>query len=337
MLIEGGSHLGVDTIEGSLIGISVVGSTLEMPRGKLDILSGGQEVGFGPDRPSGSGGFQIYSDASKKGLGCVLMQHGKVIAYDSRQLKPYEVNYPTHDLELAAVVFALKIWRHYLYGEACDIFTDHKNRLCVPNDKVLREKVMTEAHSSPFTIHQVSTRNVLRFETVLLVERLKQVVATFVSTLLTCQQRSEVYVLVFGRITESVGNCLKVQYIISSSNRMFAYNNSWHASIKAAPFKVLYGRKCRAPICWDEVGFAISEGVNVFGTMGKLSPRLSVRLRFWTYFGRGLYRWRFSPAVELSHVHDVVQILLGRSTLELESNLGRRTSLMRASHPHFFV
>ncbi|GKC98237.1 reverse transcriptase [Tanacetum coccineum] len=74
--------------------------------------------------PSGSGGFQIYSDASKKGLGCVLMQHGKVIAYASRQLKPYEVNYPTHDLELAAVVFALKIWRHYLYGESCDIITD---------------------------------------------------------------------------------------------------------------------------------------------------------------------------------------------------------------------
>nr|GFB45061.1 retrovirus-related Pol polyprotein from transposon 17.6 [Tanacetum cinerariifolium] len=72
-------------------------------------------------------GFQIYSDASKKGLGCVLMQHGKVIAYDSRQLKPYEVNYPTHDLELVAVVFALKIWRHYPYGESCDIFTDHKS------------------------------------------------------------------------------------------------------------------------------------------------------------------------------------------------------------------
>nr|GFA60385.1 putative reverse transcriptase domain-containing protein [Tanacetum cinerariifolium] len=77
--------------------------------------------------PSGSGGFQIYSDASKKGLGCVLMQHGKVIAYASIQLKPYEVNYPTHDLELAAVVFALKIWRHYLYGESCDVFTDQKS------------------------------------------------------------------------------------------------------------------------------------------------------------------------------------------------------------------
>ncbi|XP_076936783.1 uncharacterized protein LOC143604077 [Bidens hawaiensis] len=77
--------------------------------------------------PSGTGGYQIYSDASKKGLGCVLMQHGKFIAYASRQLKPYEVNYPTHDLELAAVIFALKIWRHYLYGETCDIFTDHKS------------------------------------------------------------------------------------------------------------------------------------------------------------------------------------------------------------------
>nr|GEU59189.1 retrotransposon protein, putative, Ty3-gypsy subclass [Tanacetum cinerariifolium] len=77
--------------------------------------------------PSGIGGYQIYSDASKKCLGCVLMQHGKVIAYASRQLKPYEENYPTHDLELAIVVFALKIWRHYLYGETCDIITDYKS------------------------------------------------------------------------------------------------------------------------------------------------------------------------------------------------------------------
>ena len=55
------------------------------------------------------------------------MQRGKVIAYASRQLKPHEKNYPTHDMELAAVIFALKIWRHYLYGEHCEIFTDHKS------------------------------------------------------------------------------------------------------------------------------------------------------------------------------------------------------------------
>ncbi|KAL0561626.1 hypothetical protein IC582_002066 [Cucumis melo] len=77
--------------------------------------------------PDGSGSFVIYSDASKKGLGCVLMQQGKVVAYASRQLKSHEQNYPTHDLELAAVVFSLKIWRHYLYGEKIQIFTDHKS------------------------------------------------------------------------------------------------------------------------------------------------------------------------------------------------------------------
>ena len=77
--------------------------------------------------PDGDEGFVIYSDASKMGLGAVLMQNGKVIAYASRQLKDYEKNYPTHDLELAAVVFALKIWRHYLYGVRCQIFTDHQS------------------------------------------------------------------------------------------------------------------------------------------------------------------------------------------------------------------
>ena len=69
----------------------------------------------------------MYSDASHKGLGCVLMQHGKVVAYAYRQLKSYERNYPTHDLELAAMIFALKIWRHFLFGETCEIFTDHKS------------------------------------------------------------------------------------------------------------------------------------------------------------------------------------------------------------------
>jgi hypothetical protein len=77
--------------------------------------------------PMKSGNFVVYSDASKKGLGCMLMQNGNVIAYASRQLKSYEQNYPTHDLKLAAVVFALKIWRHYLYGERCEIYTDHKS------------------------------------------------------------------------------------------------------------------------------------------------------------------------------------------------------------------
>ena len=81
--------------------------------------------------------YVIFSDASLNGLGCVLMQEGKVVAYASRQLKPHEKNYPTHDLELAAIVFALKIWRHYLYGEKCFIYTDHKSLKYLPSQREL--------------------------------------------------------------------------------------------------------------------------------------------------------------------------------------------------------
>ncbi|GJW38800.1 putative reverse transcriptase domain-containing protein [Tanacetum coccineum] len=77
--------------------------------------------------PDGVEDFVVYCDASNQGLGCVLMQRDKVIAYASRQLKSHEKNYTTHDLELGAVVFALKIWRHYLYGTKSVIYTDHKS------------------------------------------------------------------------------------------------------------------------------------------------------------------------------------------------------------------
>ena len=77
--------------------------------------------------PSGDDGFTVYCDVSRVGLGCVLMQNGRVVAYASRQLKKHKHNYPTHDLEMAAVVFVLKIWRHYLYGVTCEIYTDHKS------------------------------------------------------------------------------------------------------------------------------------------------------------------------------------------------------------------
>ena len=77
--------------------------------------------------PEGNEGYMVYSDASRQGVGCVLMQNEKVVAYASRQLKPHELNYPTHDLELAAVIFALKIWRHYLYGARCEVYANHKS------------------------------------------------------------------------------------------------------------------------------------------------------------------------------------------------------------------
>ncbi|KAI3732298.1 hypothetical protein L1987_63502 [Smallanthus sonchifolius] len=101
--------------------------------------------------PKGNEDFVVYSDASGQGLWCVLMHRGRVIAYASRQLKVHEVNYPTHDLELAAVVFALKIWRHYLYGRRwlellkgydCEIIY-HPGKANVVTDALSRKDVPT--------------------------------------------------------------------------------------------------------------------------------------------------------------------------------------------------
>jgi hypothetical protein len=85
--------------------------------------------------------FDIYCDAARQGLGCVLMQDGQVVSYASRQLRKHDENYPTHDLELAAVVHALKIWRHYLIGHRCEIYNDHNSLkyIFTQNDLNLRQ------------------------------------------------------------------------------------------------------------------------------------------------------------------------------------------------------
>ncbi|GKF41772.1 putative reverse transcriptase domain-containing protein, partial [Tanacetum coccineum] len=87
--------------------------------------------------PEGTEDFMVYSDAYLKGYGAVLMQKEKVIAYASRQLKVHEENYTTYDLELEVVVFALRLWRHYLYGTKCVVFTDHKSLRYILNQKKL--------------------------------------------------------------------------------------------------------------------------------------------------------------------------------------------------------
>jgi hypothetical protein len=90
--------------------------------------------------------FNIYCYASRQGLGCVLMQDGQVVSYASHQLRKHEENYPTHDLELAAVVHALKIWRHYLIGHRCEIYSDHKSLkyIFMQNDLNLRQRQWLE-------------------------------------------------------------------------------------------------------------------------------------------------------------------------------------------------
>ncbi|GJT03797.1 putative reverse transcriptase domain-containing protein [Tanacetum coccineum] len=196
-------------------------------------------------------------------LGAVLMQKEKVIAYASRQLKPHEENYTTHDLELGAIVIALKIWRHYLYGTKCTVLIDHKSLQHILHQKELnmRQRHWLELlanydceiryhpgkandHDSHFHLDSgnhykclgYSTRpeySILHLETDRQSER----------TIQTLEDMLRACVIDFGKGWERHLPLVE-----------FSYNNSYHASIKAAPFEALYGRKCRSPVCWAEVG-----------------------------------------------------------------------------------
>ena len=98
----------------------------------------------------------MYCDALRVGLGCVLMQSGRVVSYGSHQLKNHEKNYPTHDMELAAVVFALKIWRHYLYGEKFEVYSDHKSLKYILTQRDLnmsQHRWMEFLEDYDFTLH----------------------------------------------------------------------------------------------------------------------------------------------------------------------------------------
>ena len=101
-------------------------------------------------------GYTVYCDASRAGLGCVLMQSGRVVAYGSSQLKNHEQNYLTHDMELAAVVFTLKIWCHYLYGEQFEVYSDHKSLkyILTQRDLNMRQRRWMEfLEDYDFTLH----------------------------------------------------------------------------------------------------------------------------------------------------------------------------------------
>nr|GEZ35084.1 putative reverse transcriptase domain-containing protein [Tanacetum cinerariifolium] len=387
--------------------------------------------------PEGSKDFIVYCDAPIKGLGAVLMQREKVISYALRQLKIHEENYTTHDLELGAVVFALKIWRHYLYGTKCTVFTDHKSlqhildqkelnmrqrrwlellsdydcdlryhprksnvtearkpeniknedvggmlvknaknpeaireqklkpradgtqclngRSLLPCYGNLRTVIMHESHKSKYSVHPGSDKMYQDMKKLYWWPNMKAGIATYVSKCLTCakvkaehqrpsgllvepkipkwkwdnitmdfvtkhpkssQGCNTIWVIV-DRLTKSaiftpiretdpmdklariylkevrsLQNALGTRLDMSTAYHpktngqsertiqsledmlracaidfgkgwvnylplvKFSYNNSYHASIKAAPFEALYGRKCRSPICWTEVGEA---------------------------------------------------------------------------------
>nr|GEW32596.1 hypothetical protein [Tanacetum cinerariifolium] len=268
--------------------------------------------------PEGIEDFIVYCDASIKGLGTVLMQREKVISYASRQLKIHEKNYTTHDLELGAVVFALKIWRHYLYGTKKErepplrvralvmtigldlpkqilnaqtearkpenIKKEYVGGMLVKNSidpkKVRMEKleprmdgtlclngkswlpcygdlqtvIMHESYKSKYSIHPGSDKMYQDMKKLYWWPNMKAGIATYVSKCLTCSKVKAEHqrpsgLLVKPKIPEWKWDNITMDFVTKLPK-------SYHASIKAAPFEALYGRKCRSPICWTEVGEA---------------------------------------------------------------------------------
>ncbi|GJS90388.1 putative reverse transcriptase domain-containing protein [Tanacetum coccineum] len=184
--------------------------------------------------PEGSENFVVYCDAYRKGLGAVLMQREKFIAYVSRQLKIHEKNYTAHDLELGAVVFALKMWRHYLYGTKCVVFIDHKSLQHILDQKELnmRQRSWLELLSDydcEIRYHprkaNVEARKEENFGTEDVCGMIKKL-----------EQRTDGTLCLNGRSWIPCRVFLQQQL--------------------AAPFKALYGQKCRSPICLAEVGDA---------------------------------------------------------------------------------
>ncbi|GJX26456.1 putative reverse transcriptase domain-containing protein [Tanacetum coccineum] len=171
--------------------------------------------------------FQLIKQ--KLGLGDVLMQREKVIAYASRQLKVHEKNYTTHDLELGSVVFALKIWRHYLFRTKCTVFIDHKRKA----------NVVADAMSHKEQIEPLWVR------------------ALVMTTGLDLPKR----------ILEAQIEALKLENLenedVGAMIRTDIPKENYHASIKAVPYEALYDRKCRSPVCWAKVGKAQLTGLKL--------------------------------------------------------------------------
>nr|GEY03746.1 hypothetical protein [Tanacetum cinerariifolium] len=213
--------------------------------------------------PEGTKDFVVYCDASLKGYEAVLMQREKVIAYAYRQLKVHKKNYTTHDLELGVVVFALRLWRHYLYGTKCVVFTEHKSLQYILNQKELklRQRRWIELLSdydceiryhpgkANIVAHALNRDNhfISRFW-----RSLQEALGTNLDMSIAYHPQMDGQ---SERIIQTLEDMLRACVIDfgSSWDRHlplveFSYNNSYHVSIKALQNEDLYGRKCRSPI-----------------------------------------------------------------------------------------
>nr|GEX95471.1 putative reverse transcriptase domain-containing protein [Tanacetum cinerariifolium] len=211
----------------------------------------------------GNDDFVVYCDASHQGLRAVLMQMEKVIAYASQQLKPYEENYTTHNLELGVVVFALKIWRHYLYGTKCTVFTDHKSLQHILNQKELnmRQRHWLELLADyDYEIrYHLGKANVVA-DALSQKERIKPLRVRFWQSLQdaldTQLDKSTSYHLETDgqseRTIQTLEDILRACVIDFGKGWEkhlplveFSYNNSYHANIKVAPSECKFDNACK--------------------------------------------------------------------------------------------
>nr|CAN81227.1 hypothetical protein VITISV_038888 [Vitis vinifera] len=264
--------------------------------------------------PSSSGGFMVYSDASRQGLGCVLMQHEKVIAYAFRQLKPYEPNYPTYELKLAVMVFALKIWRlFFFFCETCEIFTYHKSLKYLFSQKKLnmRQKRWIELLKDYDCIIQYHPRNAnvvanalsrksvgslaavrgcrrQLLEDLRSLQKWEHITMDSVTGLpKTLGGNNAIWVIVdrltkfahfllmkvnfsMDRLTSLYikkilrmhgvpvsiidGQSERVIQVLENLLKAYALDLKAFKLVGMAHFEALYGRRCRYPVCWDDVG-----------------------------------------------------------------------------------
>ncbi|GJY27979.1 putative reverse transcriptase domain-containing protein [Tanacetum coccineum] len=246
--------------------------------------------------PEGSENFVVYCDASRKGLGAVLMQREKVIAYASRQLKIHEKNYTTHDLELGAILEAqVEARKEENYGieDLCGMIKKLEPRangtLClnrrswIPCRGNLRELIMHESHKSKYSVHPGSDKmyqDLKMAETDSMEKLTRQYLKEVVSrhgvptdgqserTIQTLEDMLRACVIDFGKGWDKHLPLVE-----------FSYNNIYHTSIKAAPFEALYSRKCRSPICWAEVGDAQLTGSEIIHETTKKIIQIKKRIQ----------------------------------------------------------
>ncbi|XP_074282975.1 uncharacterized protein LOC141607517 [Silene latifolia] len=233
----------------------------------------------------------LGNDMSKDGVSNV-----KVVAYASRQLKPYEENYLTHDLELGAMVFALKLWRPYLYGATFKVFSDHKSLKYIYTQKELnmRQRRWIELirdYDMEIVYHEGKANIVADA----LSRKSVHALCTDMSRVKLHEVVTKMGIFLAG-VTILDGDSLEDEYIISSSYGWsdrkdyldtggyveslcdgvwwirggeieFSYNNIYHASIGMTPFEALYGRKCRSSLCWDDKANVVVLGPEIIHEM----------------------------------------------------------------------